>query len=174
MLEVNPRWSGTSDLVELALREREDRTAGDNTPPGSLFRTHWEFLRGRRLGEEDFASQDGWRLGGGRSRLRVDRPTRPGDRESCRADRWWKRVAFSDREGRFSRRRLDAVSAACPLDIRIGDLPADGHPVASGEPIVSVTCKLAGASRSPAAFPAATLRRLMTAMRDTILPEASP
>ncbi len=167
LLEVNPRWSGTSDLVESSLRQHEVRTVGAERSPFSLFRTHWEFLRGRRLGGEDSAFQDAWPLGG-------DRPTRPGDREHSTTDRWWKRVAFSDREGRFSRQRLDAVSAACPLDIRIGDLPADGHPVAPGEPIVSVTCKLAGVGRSPAAFPVTTLRRLMAAVRDTILPASSP
>lgn len=193
LLEVNPRWSGTSDLMEMALgdgssdgvclREVDDRAVagtsrrgpesgqGSESGRGSLFRTHWEFLRGRRHDGGDDAFRPAFRRESG---LAGDRPMRPGGREPSARDRCWKRVAFSNREGRFSRRRLEAAKAACPLDIRIGDIPADGTPVASGEPIVSVTCKLAGVGRSPAAFPTIPLRRLMAAVQDTISTEASP
>ncbi len=147
LLEVNPRWSASSELIESFWREQtEGKGPTEATRESSLFRIHWEFLCGLRRWEDDGAPSSG--LG----------TTKGGSW-------WWKRVVFSVRSGRFHRRLLDEPpSPRTAVEPRFTDLPADGHPIRRGEPIATVRCRIAAGSR----IAPVELKRLVRQVRQAV------
>ena len=153
LLEINPRWSGSSELIEMAwpqavaeLTGAGSPDAADSPPPGtaasadqavhSLFRLHWQFLVARRHLPRQDASSGGDRADERRADglPRIAGPPRPED-----PPRFWKRIVFATRPGHVRHDRLKPCrDRAGGTDWRLGDIPHDGQFIGRGEPIATL------------------------------------
>lgn len=153
LLEINPRWSGSSELIEMAWPQAVAELTGTGStdaagslargptgradrPSDSLFRLHWQFLAARRqLPRPDIPPDrnpaDEPRADGP---PRIAGPPRPGD-----PPRFWKRIVFATRPGHVRHDRLKPRgNRADGATWRLGDIPHDGQFIGRGEPIATL------------------------------------
>jgi len=126
LLEINPRWSASAELIEAAMR-----TSGELAADNSLFRLHWLALNGA-VDEV---------------RETIDR----GERLPVTRNHWfWKRVVYATRSGKFDSRRLSVLRQRFQSDrCRIADVPADGSAVRPGQPLLTLLARRAGGQPLP-------------------------
>jgi len=146
LLEVNPRWSGTSELIEEAWRATPQGLPGD-----SLFRLHWDRMHGS--GNE----ADGWNEAYYRHESGLD--------TSPESSRFWKRVVFATKTGRFYRRRLRRLPpVAAEMEAGFADVPDDGSPIERGEPIATLKCRTRAGTRTTVAYWRQLIRHVQEAV----------
>ena len=116
LLEINPRWSGSSEVIEAARSHQL----------GPLFRWHLGLLQGTIT--SDSASFDGL------------------SNEEHQPYQVWKRVVFARGQGVFDRHWLDRALPQGPqradrrsgLTLRMADIPKHGTPISCGEPVLTL------------------------------------
>lgn len=115
LLEVNPRWSASCEVVEMQLQEDVD-----DPRESSLFYAHYKALTTRRAQPFPAFQQ---RVGG--------------------IAWFWKRIVYSTKSGRWNRGKLASLDRLpAGLTYRVADRPCHGSHIPKGEPIATLLVRI--------------------------------
>jgi predicted ATP-grasp superfamily ATP-dependent carboligase len=126
LLEINPRWSGSSEILERSMRHRGQLAQGNSL-----------------MGLAYQALQDASHSTGDRSETLKNWIAKSEQAESASpiTKTMLKRVVFARRDFRLDRNRLEKAMSELDndrLEVVLSDLPPHGRQIRKGEPILSL------------------------------------